>query len=56
LSTKIPRPLAAGRFIEKESGFIVTLFKDIYSEEEFKNKGLNERQIEELLFFKVQKE
>jgi ATP-dependent DNA helicase RecG len=41
---------------EKEGGFIVMLFKDIYSEEELRNKGLNERQIEALLFFKGQKE
>ncbi|MDR0574079.1 MAG: putative DNA binding domain-containing protein [Tannerella sp.] len=41
---------------EKEGGFIVTLFKDIYSEEELKSKGLNERQTKALLFFKSQKE
>lgn len=40
---------------EDGGGFIVKLFKDIYSEEELKNKGLNERQIEALLFFKSQK-
>jgi ATP-dependent DNA helicase RecG len=41
---------------EDGGGFIVRLFKDIYSEEELKNKGLNGRQIEALLLFKAQKE
>jgi ATP-dependent DNA helicase RecG len=41
---------------EDGGGFIVKLFKDIYSEEELKNKGLNERQTAALLFFKSQKE
>jgi len=41
---------------EDGGGFIVKLFKDIYSEEELKSKGLNERQMEALLFFKAQKE
>ncbi|GHT76964.1 hypothetical protein FACS189463_2980 [Bacteroidia bacterium] len=41
---------------EDMGGFMVKLFKDIYSEEELKNKGLNERQIEALSFFKSQKE
>ncbi|GHS98588.1 ATP-dependent DNA helicase [Bacteroidia bacterium] len=39
---------------EKEGGFIVTLFKDKFSEEELQNLGLNERQIDALLFFKEQ--
>jgi ATP-dependent DNA helicase RecG len=37
---------------EKEGGFIVTLFKDIYSEEELKKLGLNERQIKAVLYVK----
>jgi ATP-dependent DNA helicase RecG len=41
---------------EKEGGFIVTLFKDKFSEEELRNLGLNERQIDALLFFKAKGE
>jgi ATP-dependent DNA helicase RecG len=37
---------------EKEGGFIVTLFKDKFSEEQLQQLGLNERQIDALLFFK----
>ncbi|MCL2245948.1 MAG: putative DNA binding domain-containing protein [Lentimicrobiaceae bacterium] len=37
---------------EKEGGFIVTLFKDRFSEEQLQQLGLNERQIDALLFFK----
>ncbi|NDP21148.1 MAG: DeoR family transcriptional regulator [Paludibacter sp.] len=41
---------------EDGGGFIVRLFKDIYSEEELKGKDLNDRQILALQFFKSQKE
>jgi ATP-dependent DNA helicase RecG len=37
---------------EKEGGFIVTLFKDRFSEEQLQQLGLNERQIKAVLFFK----
>jgi ATP-dependent DNA helicase RecG len=37
---------------EKEGGFIVTLFKDRFSEEELRNLGLNERQIKAVLYVK----
>ena len=41
---------------EKEGGFIVTLFKDRFSKEELQLLGLNERQIDALLFYKDKKE
>jgi ATP-dependent DNA helicase RecG len=41
---------------EKEGGFIVTLFKNNYNEEILRQKGLNERQIDAMLFFREQKE
>jgi ATP-dependent DNA helicase RecG len=37
---------------EKEGGFIVTLFKDKFSEEELQNLGLNERQMKAVLYVK----
>jgi ATP-dependent DNA helicase RecG len=37
---------------EKESGFIVTLFKDKYSEEELQKLEMNERQIKAVLYVK----
>jgi ATP-dependent DNA helicase RecG len=37
---------------EKEGGFIVMLFKDIYSEEELQKIGLNARQIKAVLYVK----
>ena len=37
---------------EKEGGFIVTLFKDKFIEEELKKLGLNERQIKAVLYVK----
>jgi ATP-dependent DNA helicase RecG len=37
---------------EKEGGFIVTLFKDRFSEEELQQLGLNERQIKAVLYAK----
>ncbi len=40
---------------EDGGGFIVRLFKDIYSERELKNKGLNERQVDAVLFYKNKK-
>ena len=41
---------------EKEGGFIVTLFKDRFSKEELQQLGLNDRQIDALLFYKDKKE
>jgi ATP-dependent DNA helicase RecG len=37
---------------EKEGGFIVTLFKDKFSEEELRKIGLNARQINAVLYVK----
>lgn len=37
---------------EQDGGFIVTLFKDILSEEQLIKPGLNERQIRAVLFVK----
>jgi ATP-dependent DNA helicase RecG len=37
---------------EKEGGFIVTLFKDRFSEEQLKKIGLNDRQIKAVLYVK----
>jgi len=37
---------------EKEGGFIVTLFKDRFSEEQLQKIGLNDRQIKAVLYVK----
>jgi ATP-dependent DNA helicase RecG len=37
---------------ERDGGFLVTLFKDRFSEEELQNLGLNERQINAILYLK----
>ena len=37
---------------ERDGGFLVTLFKDRFAEEELKNLGLNERQIKAVLYVK----
>lgn len=39
---------------EKEGGFIVTLFKERFSEEQLKQLGLNDRQIKAVLYVKKQ--
>jgi ATP-dependent DNA helicase RecG len=44
----LPEP----EFIEIDGGVRVTIFKDIYSEEQLKKLGLNERQIKAVLFVK----
>jgi ATP-dependent DNA helicase RecG len=44
----LPEP----ELIERDGGFLVTLFKDRYAEEELQKIGLNERQIDALLFYK----
>jgi len=44
--------LPAPELKEKEGGFIVTLFKDRFSEEQLQQLGLNERQIDAVLFYK----
>jgi ATP-dependent DNA helicase RecG len=41
---------------EDGGGFIVRLFKDRFAEEELQKTGLNERQIDAILFFKKKKE
>ena len=38
--------------IEKDGRFMVTLFKDRFSEEELKNMGLNDRQVKVVLYVK----
>ncbi|MDR0792451.1 MAG: putative DNA binding domain-containing protein [Chitinophagaceae bacterium] len=48
--------LPAPEFKEKEGGFIVTLFKEKFSEEELQQLGLNERQIDAVLFYKEKRE
>jgi ATP-dependent DNA helicase RecG len=37
---------------EKEGGFIVTLFKDKFTEEQLQKLGLNDRQIKAVLYVK----
>ena len=44
--------LPAPELKEKEGGFIVTLFKDRFSEEQLQQLGLNERQIKAVLYVK----
>jgi ATP-dependent DNA helicase RecG len=44
--------LPAPQFSPKGSDFWVTFRKDIYNKEELSNRGLNERQVDALLFFK----
>jgi ATP-dependent DNA helicase RecG len=41
---------------EKEGGFVVTLFKDRFLPEKLQQLGLNDRQIDALLFYKDKKE
>ena len=41
---------------EREGGFVVTLFKDRFSAEQLQQLGLNDRQIDALLFYKNKKE
>ncbi|GHV63566.1 hypothetical protein FACS1894195_5760 [Bacteroidia bacterium] len=52
--------IAAGlpipQIINEGSDFWITFRKDIYNKEELSNRGLNERQIDALLFFKVKGE
>ena len=40
---------------ESDGGFLVTIFKDIYTEEQLKKLGLNERQMKAVLFLKENK-
>ncbi|MDR2065671.1 MAG: putative DNA binding domain-containing protein [Prevotellaceae bacterium] len=44
----LPEP----ELIEEDGGFMVTLFKDRFSEEELQKSGLNERQIKAVLYVK----
>jgi ATP-dependent DNA helicase RecG len=44
----LPEP----ELIEEDGGFMVTLFKDRFSEEELQKLGLNERQIKAVLYVK----
>ena len=47
----LPEP----EFIEIDGGVLVTIFKDVLSEEQLKKLGLNERQIKAVLFLKENK-
>jgi ATP-dependent DNA helicase RecG len=38
--------------IEEDGGFMVTLFKNNFTEEQLKKLGLNERQIDAILFYR----
>jgi ATP-dependent DNA helicase RecG len=51
LEAELPEP----ELIERDGGFLVTLFKDSLTEEQLIKWGLNERQIDAILFFKVQR-
>jgi len=44
--------LPTPEFLEKEGGFRVTLFKNNLTEEQLKKLGLNERQIDAILFYR----
>ena len=44
--------LSEPELIERDGGFLVTLFKDRFSEKQLQQLGLNERQVDALLFFK----
>jgi ATP-dependent DNA helicase RecG len=48
--------LPAPEMKEKEGGFVVTLFKDRFTAEQLQQLGLNERQIDAILFFKTKGE
>jgi ATP-dependent DNA helicase RecG len=52
LEAGLPEP----ELIERDGGFLVTLFKNNLTEEQLKKLGLNERQIDAILFYKVQGE
>jgi len=45
---ELPEP----EFIERDGGFLVTLFKNNLTEEQLKKLGLNERQVDAILFYK----
>jgi len=46
-AVELPSP----EFLEKEGGFRVTLFKNNLTEEQLKKLGLNERQVDAILFY-----
>jgi ATP-dependent DNA helicase RecG len=50
LEAGLPEP----ELVERDGGFLVTLFKDNLTEEQLKKIGLNERQIDAILFYKTQ--
>lgn len=52
LQVGLPEP----ELIEQDGGFIVTLFKDNLTKEQLTKLGLNDRQIDALLFYKKQGE
>ena len=52
LEAGLPEP----EFIERDGGFLVTLFKNNLTEEQLKKLGLNERQIDAILFYRAKGE
>jgi ATP-dependent DNA helicase RecG len=51
-AAELPEP----EFIERDGGFLVTLFKNNLTEEQLKKLGLNERQVDAILFYKLKGE
>ena len=51
-AAELPEP----ELTERDGGFVVTLFKDNLTEEQLKKLGLNERQVDAILFFKAKGE
>ena len=49
---KVAHILPEPELIERDDGFLVTLFKDRFSEEQLQQLDLNERQVDVLLFLK----
>ncbi len=52
LEAGLPEP----ELIERDGGFLVTLFKNNLTEEQLKKLGLNERQVDAILFYRAQGE
>ncbi len=51
-AAELPEP----ELTERDGGFVVTIFKDNLTEEQLKKLGLNERQVDAILFFKAKGE
>ena len=52
LEAGLPEP----ELIERDGGFLVTLFKNNLTEEQLKKLGLNERQVDAILFYRAKGE